>query len=52
MRRKTLVNNLMAYGLARGEAEEAVRSCGLPAAVRAEALSLDQFLSLYGKISR
>ena len=52
MRRKTLVNNLMAYGLARGEAEEAVRGCDLPAAVRAEALSLDQFLALYGKISR
>lgn len=51
MRRKTLVNNLMAYGLARNEAEDAVRACSLPPSVRAEALDLDQFLSLFCKIS-
>ena len=51
MRRKTLVNNLMAYGLSRGEAEEAVKACSLPPAVRAEALDLDQFLALFGEIT-
>lgn len=51
MRRKTLLNNLIQYGLSRADAQEAIRRCGLAEGVRAEALSLDEFLCLYQQIS-
>lgn len=50
MRRKTLVNNLMSYGLSRPQAQSAVEEAGLAPAVRAETLSLDDFLNLFEKI--
>lgn len=47
MRRKTLVNNLMpVYSLSRSQAEELVQKAGLPAGVRGEALSLEEFAAL------
>lgn len=47
MRRKTLVNNLMAaFSLGREEATAHLESVGLPAQVRAEALTIEQFASL------
>ena len=52
MRRKTLLNNLLSYGLSREAAACAIDVCGLPASVRAEALSLDDFLKLYQEISK
>ena len=51
MRRKTLLNNLLSYGLSRDEAAAAIAACGLPASVRAEALTLDDFLNLFQEIS-
>jgi len=50
MRRKTLLNNLLGYGLNREMAEHVITACGLPATVRAEALSLDDFVNLYQNI--
>lgn len=47
MRRKTLLNNLMpAYALSREAAEAALRQAGLPAGVRGEALSLEEYARL------
>ena len=47
MRRKTLVNNLMpVYSLSRSQAEELVIKAGLPAVIRGEALSLEEFAAL------
>jgi len=44
MRRKTLANNLTAaFSLSRTACEEALEKCGLPLAVRGEALSTQQF---------
>ncbi len=47
MRRKTLLNNLLALGLARQDAEEALIQAGISPGARAETLSLDTFLNLY-----
>ena len=47
MRRKTLVNNLMAaFALSREDATQVVENAGLPAQVRAEALNIEQFAHL------
>lgn len=47
MRRKTLVNNLMAaFALEREQAASCIASLGLPATVRAEQLSIGQLVSL------
>ena len=46
MRRKTLLNNLTSAGIERRAAEDIISSCGLPASVRAEALTPLQFVSL------
>lgn len=47
MRRKTLLNNLMpAYALSREAAEAALKQAGLPAGVRGEALSLEEYARL------
>lgn len=47
MRRKTLLNNLMpAFALSRGAAEDLIRKANLPAGIRGEALSLDEFARL------
>lgn len=47
MRRKTLVNNLMAcFALGREQSTAAIESCGLDAKVRAEQLSLAEFALL------
>lgn len=50
MRRKTLLNNLIQFGLSRAEAQEAIRGAGLAEGVRAETLSLDDFIRLYQQI--
>ncbi len=52
MRRKTLLNNLLSYGLSREKAAQAIENCGFAPAVRAEALDLDQFLDLFEEISK
>lgn len=47
MRRKTLVNNLAAsFGIPKQQAADLVTSCGFPADVRGERLSLDDFIRL------
>lgn len=47
MRRKTLVNNLAAsFGIPKQQATDLVTSCGFPADVRGERLSLDDFIRL------
>ena len=47
MRRKTLANNLSsAFGISKTEAGEALAACGLPADIRGERLSLDEFVAL------
>ena len=47
MRRKTLQNNLMAsFGLDKLEAQTKILNLGLPINVRAEELSLEQFVQL------
>lgn len=47
MRRKTLVNNLTAaFSLSREACEAALKKCGLPLAVRGEALCTEQFAEL------
>ena len=52
MRRKTLVNNLMsAFSLSREEASACIDLAGLPAQVRAEALSIEEFARLCNEIS-
>ena len=52
MRRKTLVNNLMsAFSLSREEASACIDRAGLPAQVRAEALSIEEFARLCNEIS-
>ncbi len=53
MRRKTLVNNLIAgYGLTRKQAEEALVNCGFDPRVRGETLSAEQYLKLYEELRR
>ena len=54
-RRKTLVNCLSRTGagrMSRAEAEQAVRELGVPASVRGEALSLEQFARLANGLRR
>ena len=52
MRRKTLVNNLMsAFSLSREEASACIDRAGLPAQVRAEALSIEELARLCNEIS-
>ena len=52
MRRKTLVNNLMAaFALGREEASACLERAGLPAQVRAEALSIAELARLSNEIS-
>ncbi len=52
MRRKTLLNNLIpAYSLSRAEVEELLKQAGLPADVRGEALSLEQYALLSNLIA-
>lgn len=52
MRRKTLVNNLMAaFALEREQAASCIEALGLPATVRAEQLSIDQLASLANKMT-
>ena len=52
MRRKTLVNNLMsAFALSREEASLCLERAGLPAQVRAEALSIEELARLSGEIA-
>lgn len=46
MRRKTLANNLAAFFASRDKANSVIAAAGLPANVRAEDLSPEQFLSL------
>lgn len=47
MRRKTLINNLTAaFSLSRAACEQALTDCGLPLAVRGEALCTEQFKAL------
>ncbi len=46
MRRKTLVNNLMTAGYDRNTVENALNEIGLNVKIRAEAMSLDDFLRL------
>lgn len=46
MRRKTLSNNLMALGLSREKANEAIRSLGLDERIRGEMLTTEQFIKL------
>lgn len=47
MRRKTLVNNLIAsFSLSRQRAETCMDTCGLPLTSRAEELSIEQFAAL------
>lgn len=46
MRRKTLVNNLMAIGIARDVAERALQAVGLPLTVRGEALGAETYVRL------
>ena len=50
MRRKTLLNNLLGYGLNRETAGKVIADCGFPPSVRAEALSLEDFIHLYQSI--
>lgn len=51
MRRKTLVNNLMAgFCLKREQAMDAVTSCGLTLTVRGESLNVYQFIELSEKL--
>lgn len=50
MRRKTLQNNLMSYGLTRQAAGDVISAAGLSASVRAEALTLDEFLTVFSSI--
>lgn len=53
MRRKTLVNNLAAsFGIPKQQATDLVTSCGFPADVRGERLSLDDFIRLAGAMAR
>ncbi len=52
MRRKTLYNNLPAMGLTKRQAAQVIEECGLPSAVRAEALTKEQFAELALKIER
>lgn len=51
MRRKTLLNNLLSYGLDKARAVHAIEACGFPASVRAEALTLDEFLKLFHEVT-
>lgn len=51
MRRKTLLNNLLALGLKRPEAEALICGAGLDPSVRAEALGVSDFLRLNELIS-
>ncbi len=46
MRRKTLVNNLCSMGIGKTEAAELAAGAGLPANVRAEAVTPEEFLRL------
>lgn len=46
MRRKTLYNNLAAAGIPRQRAADAIVAAGLPASVRAERLTVEQFAAL------
>ena len=50
MRRKTLVNNLTLLGITRAQAAAAVEACGLPANVRGERLSANDFIKLENKL--
>lgn len=52
MRRKTLVNNLMALGFVRAECEEALRKMGLPATIRGESLDAQDYVRLSGLLAR
>ncbi len=47
MRRKTLLNNLLAMGYARGAVQQTLASLSLPAGIRAEALPPETLLRLY-----
>lgn len=51
MRRKTLSNNLMALGLSREKANDAIRSLGLDERIRGEMLTTEQFIKLTQAIS-
>ena len=45
-RRKTLINSLKDEGYAQSDAAEVLASCGLAPAVRAESISIVQFIEL------
>lgn len=47
MRRKTLVNNLIMYGMSREQAETALDKLGVDRNIRSEALTTDQFVRLF-----
>ncbi len=51
-KRKTLVNNLRAAGYGAEAAAEALRQCGLPAQIRAEAVPLEEMLALLRALQR
>ena len=48
MRRKTLLNNLLQCGMGKEQAQKTLEAAGLAPSVRAEALSLADFVRLYG----
>jgi 16S rRNA (adenine1518-N6/adenine1519-N6)-dimethyltransferase len=50
-RRKTLAKNLAMAGWPRAQAAAALEACGLPAAVRAEALNIDTWLELLERMN-
>lgn len=53
MRRKTLINNLMAaFSLQRAVCESVIAECGLPEMVRGEALDTAQYIALAAAVKR
>ena len=50
MRRKTLMNNLVAMGIPREESRRILQEMGLPESVRAEEMSLAEFCALADRI--
>ena len=54
LRRKTLANSLSAAlpGVSRDQVQQALADCGLPADIRGERLTLEQFAHLSGKLAK
>ena len=54
LRRKTLANSLSAAlpGVSREQVQQALADCGLPADIRGERLTLEQFAHLSGKLAK